>query len=82
MANETRLRSGNDRHANTITTINNNEPPPLAPEAVQAPIRRSPLDRFKSILLSARQWKPLSKIGCEQVEDQGGRVFPASGNYW
>ena len=32
MANETRLRSGNNRHANTITTINNTEPPPLAPE--------------------------------------------------
>lgn len=55
MANESCLRSRHDHHANTITVT---QPPPLVPESLQAPIQRSPLDRFKSILLSARQWKP------------------------
>ena len=48
MANETRLRSGNDRHANTFTVT----PPRLVPESQST--RQTPLNRFKAILLSAR----------------------------
>ena len=72
MANQTRLCSGNDHHANTITTINNTEPPSLVPEAVQTLIRRSPLDCFKSILLSARQWNPESSTHHPLANLRGG----------
>ena len=47
MANETRLRSGNDHHDNTATVT----PPRLVPESQST--RWTPLDQFKAIVLSA-----------------------------
>ena len=49
MGNETRLRSSNEHHYNAVTVT----PPPLMPEYQST--RRTTLDQFKTVLLSARQ---------------------------
>ena len=46
MVAKTRLRSGNNRHTNTIRIT------PISPLISETPIRRTPLDRLKAILNS------------------------------